>query len=285
MGSAFAAVVDCYEPVAGGWRIRISGDADAARPEPGSRIGVVAPNAAYSGDPRLHRRPLYPPADRSMVFNDVELAKIERCGFRPLIVAYNEPRFLFDFHSAGGLLGHLRIGLAVDGGASAWFHEWRDLDVSYVDGRMEYRMTDPAFPGVTVSITACALAQAAGLVARVEVEGLGQPASLVWAYGGASAFFTNWAMTAPEFNYAPEQCAKDRIAWQDGAFTLTRAFDKSDVYMGEVFAAARYLRDWSAQVQGGCTWTDRCGFAPPLHSHRRPRNSWRRPLGTPERPL
>ena len=112
MDPVFAAsvtAVDCYEPAPGGWRIRISRAADAVRLAPGSRIGVVAPNAAYSGDARLHRRPLYPPADRAMVYDDAERTKIERCGFRPLIVAYNEPRFLFDFHSAGGLLAQPRI--------------------------------------------------------------------------------------------------------------------------------------------------------------------------------
>ena len=50
----------CYVPVEGGWQIRISSDPAAPRLKPGAAIGVVV------DDPRTHRRPLYPPADRSL---------------------------------------------------------------------------------------------------------------------------------------------------------------------------------------------------------------------------
>ena len=79
--------VSRYTPVPGGWQIRISDDAAAQRPQPGSDIGVA------EGDCRLHRRPLYPPADRTMIWTPEELAKIPRSSFRPVVVAYNEPRF------------------------------------------------------------------------------------------------------------------------------------------------------------------------------------------------
>ena len=53
-------VADCYVPVEGGWRIRITSDPASPRLKPGSAIGVVV------DDPRQHRRPLYPPpTDRS----------------------------------------------------------------------------------------------------------------------------------------------------------------------------------------------------------------------------
>ncbi len=43
--------VDCYQPIDGGWAIRLSADPSAPRPAAGSRIGVVEGNA------RAHRRP------------------------------------------------------------------------------------------------------------------------------------------------------------------------------------------------------------------------------------
>jgi len=91
---------DFYEPIPGGWRIRVSADPRAPRPEPNSQIGVVATSPSDKGNPRLHRRPLYPPADRSLIFTPEQMPAIERCGFRPLVLAYIEPRFLFDFHGA-----------------------------------------------------------------------------------------------------------------------------------------------------------------------------------------
>ena len=164
-----------YIPVEGGWEIQISGERSASTSAPASGIGEVV------GNPRLHRRPLYPPADKTMIWNTRELQRMERCGFRPLVLAYNEPRFLFDFHSAGGLLGHLQIGLSTTG-ASKWFHQWSDLTVRYVDGGMEYTIRDASFPGVTVSLVALPLADAAGLIVKVRVEGLAESATLVWVF-------------------------------------------------------------------------------------------------------
>jgi hypothetical protein len=250
-------VFNCYQPIAGGWEIKIPrGDTLAPRLPIGSRIGVVEGNA------RLHRRPLFPPADKSLVWSPDELRSLERCGFRPLVLAYNEPRFLFDFHSAGGLLGHLQVGLT-SAGASKWFHQWSELTVRYVDGRMAYTLSDQDFPGVVVVLVAMPLADSAGLVLKVAVSGLKHPAKLVWAYGGGSAFFTNYAMDAPEFRFAPSQCAKDTITWDGRGFVMRRAFDKADVYVNEVFAAARYLTNWQAVIRGGSSWSAGGGLGTP----------------------
>lgn len=253
---AAAPAPNCYQPIEGGWEIRLSGDAAAAAPAPGSRIGAV------EGQARVHRRPLYPPADKTLVWTAEELPKLERCGFRPLVLAYNEPRFLFDFHSAGGLLGHLHVGLT-SAGASKWFHRWSELTVRYNGGRMEYTLRDGDFPGVGVSLMALPLADSVGLILKMEVSGLQGPGSLVWAYGGASAFFTNYAMDAPELRFAPQHCAKDAVAWDEHGFTLRRAFDASDAYSKEVFAAARCLANWQAVIRGGGSWAGDAGFGAP----------------------
>ena len=122
------------------------------------------------GDCRLHRRPLYPPADRSLIWTPEQLAKIPRSSFRPLVVAYNEPRFLFDYHAAGGAMGHLFIGVT-RGEASKWLHQWSDIAVRYVDGRMEYVLRDPAFDGLAIKLSAAPLAHSVGLIVKVDVAG------------------------------------------------------------------------------------------------------------------
>jgi len=247
----------CYAPIEGGYRIRILGDGPIASSQSVPQLGDVLDN------PRLHRRPLYPPADKSLLWSPDQLEKIQRCGFRPLVVAYHEPRFLFDFHSAGGLLGHLFVGLGGQG-ESKWFHEWSEIQVSYLDGRMEYRLTDPEFPSVAVTLAALPLAHSAGLILRVRVEGDELEAlNLVWAYGGASAFFTNYNLTAPEFAFSPDHCAKDRITLDGHRFRLRRSFDDSDVYTKEVFAVTRYLEGWEAEIVGGGSWNPPVGFSAP----------------------
>lgn len=266
---------DCYLPVEGGWSIHLSPDPAAPRMEPGSCIGVVDRASSYGeghafyrpgqGDnPRLHRRPLYPPADKSLIWTEEECGKFPQCGFRPLVLAYNEPRFLFDFHSAGGLLGHLQIGLTLENGTSKWFHQWADLKIRYVEGRMEYMLIDPDFPGVQVRLTAGALAASVGLVVKVDVTGAGPDATLVWAYGGASAFFTNYDMTNPKFTFSPDQCAKDALSRENGRFTLTRAFDNSDSIMEQAFAAPRFISDWKATICAAGSLEGESGFGDPL---------------------
>jgi len=261
--SAPATTFNCYQPVPGGWEIHLTGDTNAPHGNPVTQIGAVAADAAYGNNPRLHRRPLYPSCDRAMIFNPDELRQLERVTFRPLVLAYNEPRFLFDYHSAGGLLGHLMVGLMAEDGRSKWFHQWSEITVRYVDGRTEYDLEDPIFPGVQVRLKAIPLANSAGLLLQVELSGLNRGTTLVWMYGGASAYFTNWAMTAPEFAFAPAQCTKDLIAWDPDAFTLTRGFTTNDVVMNEVFAVARRLPHWQARIQGGCSWPGQSGWGEP----------------------
>ena len=108
-------IADLYEPVDGGWQIWITDDEQAPRPEPGSRIGAVAPLPGSTGhehnpelekrlprdDPRLHRRPLFPPAARSLLWNDAQLEMLRRISFRPLVLAYNAPRFVFWMRESG----------------------------------------------------------------------------------------------------------------------------------------------------------------------------------------
>jgi len=58
-----------------------------------------------------------------------------------------------------GVLGHIYVGLVVPGRQGKWFHQWSDIDLRYVHGRMEYRLQDQDFPGTTVTLSAAALAE------------------------------------------------------------------------------------------------------------------------------
>lgn len=229
---------NCYLPVDGGWRIRITGDPAAPRLKPGSAIGVVVDDA------RSHWRPLYPPADRTLVWTKEELARRGRVPFRPMILTANEPRFVVDLDaSAGGLSGHLLLGLSLDHGPSKWLHRFGDLDVRYVDGRMEYALRDAAFPGVRVRLQVLPLADSVGLVMKLRVEGVSQPGELVWVFGGASGFTTNYNHDAPQYRFSPEQCGDNAIRWENGRFTL--------------------LRNGVAVMRGGSSWPEGMGFGDP----------------------
>lgn len=250
---------NCYVPVKGGWRIRVTPH-EGLPAETGSEIGWA------NGDPRRHRRPLYPPADKALLWREDQRASLVRSGFRPLVIAYNEPRFLLDLHSAGGLAGHLHVGL-VHGDEGKWFHQFSDLEVSCSSGCMTYNLTDPSFPGVRVEIKALPLSNAAGAVLRVRVDGRLPGGDLVWAYGGASAFYTNYELDSPRFTFTPEDCDKDTITLDGAGFLLRRAFDEDDAclgaYMSEVYSAARRLPDWTVEIRGGANGKGQSGFGSP----------------------
>ena len=269
-----------YRPIDGGWRIAIRGrdaavtaDATTHSGEPRSpAMGVVAPLPVDSGhdlnpdaerrsaedDPRLHRRPLYPPAERRFLWSEVELERLPRMSFRPLVLAYNAPRFVFDFHTAGGLLGHLRLAWVAESGRSAWFDEWSDLDVRYVDGRMEYELADPGVPGVVIRLSVAPLAGAVGAVLHCRATAP-EAGTLVWYYGGASAFFTNYSHGAPEFRFSPGQCERNEITIGDGRFALRRGFGSTDSAMEAAWAAPASLPGWAVTIRGG---TGTVGCAP-----------------------
>ena len=260
---------NCYVPVDGGWRISIRGDAPPPNADHCSKIGEVVRDPSCKSV-RLNRRPLFPPADKSMILAGDDLTKMEKWHFRPLVLAYNEPQFLFDYSAAGGLMGHLFIGLQ-SGGTSKWLHQWSNITVSYIDGAMHYRLTDPSFPGVRVSLSASPLATSVGLMVRIKVDGA-QKSSLVWMYGGASTFFTNWNMVSPRFTLSPEDCERNDLAWKSGVFTLTRGFSDADNKMfgpaggldqsilSEDNAIGKIIPGWKAVMCGGSSWKGKCGF-------------------------
>ncbi len=270
---------DRYSPIPGGWQIRLRADdfyndiqdRNGKVEKDGITVqgvdktaGLLAPTAPIGlllDNPRLHRRPLYPPADKSLLWNEAEREKLAHLGFRPLVLAYNAPRFLFELHWAGGFSGHLFVGLINADGSGKWLHEWPEITVRYVDGRMCYALSDPTIPGVTVSVEAAALSDSVGLILKVSAEGLPTGMKLVWAYGGASADYSFRPIEKPV--YAPADCDQNHIELCDHHFTLTRAFAAPDGVLKEPYAVPHHLPGWKLKMAGGSTWPEPFAWGAP----------------------
>lgn len=266
---------DRYTPVPGGWQLRIDRTAEVSRKSESAKYvdaatGRLTPDAPIGwlkNDPHMHRSVLFPPADKSMIWAEAEMARTQRVPFRPVVVAHHAPRFLFDYHSAGGVLGLLFIGVVPPGRDGRWLHECSRIDIRYVNGRLEYEIRDVGLGNAVVRLVALPLAGSAGVIVRIEIEGADKDTTLVWAYGGASASFAFSDVDDAQFRFSPGQCAKDRYVLEAGSFELTRAFDKSDEIMigeGWKLCAMKELPEWKARVRGGSSWTHAVsGFGDP----------------------
>ena len=122
----------------------------------------------------------------------------------PAFVSKNSPRFnnrpLYGHENYSVVIAgdrpFLRLGTGKDmngafmvailrGGTGQWLHDFAEVESRYVGGRMEWTATDPAFPGLVVRYAAAALAEGAGLTARLSTTGAKPGDRLVWASGGA----------------------------------------------------------------------------------------------------
>lgn len=210
---------------------------------------------------RHHRRPLYPPADKSMVWGEEDLKKIKRLTFRPLIMAYNEPRFVFDYHTAGGLLGHLMLAVCDSKTKSGkWLHNFDDIRMIYSDGVIRYEIKDTAYQDFICIIEAAPSADTIGLILRIKVSGDATGKTILAFYGGASAFYTRKRYDMPEYIYDPIHSNKDTIEFNKNSFTLIRAFYPDDICMTEKYMAPNFLHDYTAKIRVDSQNFDFCGY-------------------------
>ena len=140
--------------------------------------------------------------------------------------AGDKPEFSLYLPGRGGVL---RVGLKF-GDKAIWLRDAEHVQARYADGAMSYVVTDPAFPGVTLKLTAVALRDVEGLAVRVDTEGLPGPGELLFAYGGASGekhkrngdIGTDSVPMSDYFALRPEHCKDQHFRFDRSTFDLRR---------------------------------------------------------------
>lgn len=153
-------------------------------------LAFLAPGFALAGptpaiDLESVRTPIYETVDGAFVSRGSN-----RFGNRPLygnsvysvVLAGDRP--LLRLGTGNHLNGALLLGYR-RGDVSLWLHAFEGNEARYVEGRQEWVLSDPKFPGLRLSLTATALAEGAGVAVRLQGEGVGAGDELVWAAGGA----------------------------------------------------------------------------------------------------
>lgn len=196
----------------------------------------------------FNNRPLYcdPTADGVVLAGD-----------RPFVRLLAKPYVLGGFSAA-----------IVRGSAGRWFHEYSEVESRYRCGRMTWRISDAALPGVNVTLEAVPIAEAAGFALRFGASGLRPGDKLVWAFGGARSdgdvrskwdpimhgnpkTFKLGDPRKPEMSLSidPERCAGNRVDIEGQNFRL---FATADERRGAVGICDR---EGNLHAVDGSEWT------------------------------
>ena len=116
----------------------------------------------------FNNRPLYCPSPH----DGVVLA-----GDRPFV------RLLAQTQVCGGFSAAI-----VRGAEGKWFHDYSEVESHYRCGRMKWRISDTALPGVSVALDAVPLKDAAGLALHLKAKGVKPGDQLIWTWGGAKEY-------------------------------------------------------------------------------------------------
>lgn len=128
---------------------------------------------------------------------------------------------------ASGRAGNLRFGIKT-GSNTKWLHEMETVVARYRPGGMRYEIRDPALGSQSVQVDVLPLSRTRGVIARVANSGVGTPAELVWAFGGANGMRGRRSgdigcenePVSQFFQLRPDQCRDDNYTFGTNAFTM-----------------------------------------------------------------
>ena len=140
-------------------------------------------------------------------------------GFR--VEAGDLPEFALYMPRLGGTL---RLGI-IRGDQSKWMIEADQIEARYNNGSMRYTISDELLDGGELKLKLLALADADGMILKMEGEDLPEDVQLFWVYGGASdkRFSREGDLGAdPEsvFYLKPEHCADNEYKVDVSSFSV-----------------------------------------------------------------
>jgi len=140
--------------------------------------------------------------------------------------AGDRPEFVLYLPGRGG---NLRVGFRTATGAR-WLQDAAHVVARYRPGGMLYEIADPLLGERTLRLAVYALAAQEGVIARAEIAGgrADGDIGLFWAFGGVTGqrgkrdgdIGTESVPISEYFRFKPEFCAGNRVAVDDGRFTL-----------------------------------------------------------------
>jgi len=154
---------------------------------------------------------LYPDCDRSAVYNEEQLKIMERQPYRPVICAMITPAYSLDLHGVSGMAGSGRF-VAVKDAKAYWLDQFDEIDTSYENGEIYYKVRTADLPGVEISISFLPTVGAGGMVGCVDCRELDDSVKVYYLHGGMLGWNTHVRYIIP---YTADQCWEN-VAAVDG---------------------------------------------------------------------
>ncbi len=103
----------------------------------------------------------------------------------PLYWVFTGDRPLLSFGGNPWMDGSFLPGFQKADGTAKWLMDCKSVEMRYPGGRVEWVVTDPEFPGVSITLRALPLGAGLGMAAQIQVTGAGSGDKLVWMLGAA----------------------------------------------------------------------------------------------------
>ena len=111
-------------------------------------------------------------------------------------------------------------------GTAKWLMDFASVEFRYHGGRVEWVATDPAFPGLMISLHALPLGVGTGMAAQATITGAAAGDRLIWMLG--AAYRKNWVNTIDALmvsevrsqGFSPAEAAGDRVRVDAGVIRL-----------------------------------------------------------------
>ncbi|GAB6011656.1 DUF4450 domain-containing protein [Viscerimonas tarda] len=136
------------------------------------------------------------------------------------------PEFGFFMPNMGG---NMQLGL-IKGAESLWLNNAQHIKSIYRPGARIYEIKDPILGAGKISIYVLAMADAEGLIMKIETENIALDTELMWMYGGASnkKFSRNGDLGADppnSFALTVSGCSNNKYIVSGNSFELQYGFD------------------------------------------------------------
>jgi len=145
---------------------------------------------------------LYTDCDRTTVYNEEQLQRMEKYPYRPVVFAKMAPIYSLDLQGVSGMAGSGRF-VAVKDGKSYWLDQFDEMDTSYENGEICYKARTAVLPGTEIRICILPMKGAGGMIGCVDCRHLDDSITVYYLHGGILGWNTHTRYIVP---YTADQC-------------------------------------------------------------------------------